>query len=170
MSERVFNWNTFYIDRNMEDFVTWVDTSAIKKHIMEYNELVRYIFFFFNVEILELTHNLFLFSERWFFYGLIFDMNPLVLPMNTMLLPEWTYWLQSQINCSLAGRVRWNICRIFLFHLFIYLFFKLLAINKSKRTWTSRSHLCRDKKVLKKTATMRVQRETFQIKRSILNR
>lgn len=24
----------------MEDFVTWVDTSAIKKHIMEYNELV----------------------------------------------------------------------------------------------------------------------------------
>lgn len=29
-----------YIDRNMEDFVTWVDTSAIKKHIMEYNELV----------------------------------------------------------------------------------------------------------------------------------
>ena len=48
----------------MEDFVTWVDTSAIKKHIMEYNELVRYIFFFFNVEILELTHNLFLFSER----------------------------------------------------------------------------------------------------------
>ena len=26
--------------RNMEDFVTWVDTSAIKRHIMEYNELV----------------------------------------------------------------------------------------------------------------------------------
>lgn len=26
--------------RNMEDFVTWVDSSAIKKHIMEYNEMV----------------------------------------------------------------------------------------------------------------------------------
>nr|CAG4642696.1 EOG090X0APJ [Evadne anonyx] len=29
----------FLVTRNMEDFVTWVDTSAIKKHIMEYNEL-----------------------------------------------------------------------------------------------------------------------------------
>jgi len=29
--------------RNMEDFVTWVDTSAIKRHIMEYNELVSEI-------------------------------------------------------------------------------------------------------------------------------
>lgn len=26
--------------RNMEDFVTWVDTSAIKKHILEYNDAV----------------------------------------------------------------------------------------------------------------------------------
>lgn len=24
----------------MEDFVTWVDTSAIKKHILEYNDAV----------------------------------------------------------------------------------------------------------------------------------
>jgi len=29
----------FLVTRNLEDFVTWVDTSAIKKHIMEYNEL-----------------------------------------------------------------------------------------------------------------------------------
>nr|CAG4645004.1 EOG090X0APJ [Leptodora kindtii] len=29
----------FLVTRNMEDFVTWVDSSAIKKHIMEYNEL-----------------------------------------------------------------------------------------------------------------------------------
>ncbi|XP_044004459.1 U3 small nucleolar ribonucleoprotein protein IMP3 [Aphidius gifuensis] len=27
----------FLVTRNMEDFVTWVDTSAIKKHILEYN-------------------------------------------------------------------------------------------------------------------------------------
>ena len=32
--------NAMYGLRNMEDFVTWVDTSAIKRHIMEYNELV----------------------------------------------------------------------------------------------------------------------------------
>nr|CAG4648124.1 EOG090X0APJ [Moina brachiata]SVE93173.1 EOG090X0APJ [Moina brachiata] len=29
----------FLITRNMEDFVTWVDSSAIKKHIMEYSEM-----------------------------------------------------------------------------------------------------------------------------------
>ncbi|KAK0082120.1 hypothetical protein PV325_011038 [Microctonus aethiopoides] len=27
----------FLINRNLEDFVTWVDTSAIKKHILNYN-------------------------------------------------------------------------------------------------------------------------------------
>lgn len=26
----------------MEDFITWVNTSAIKRHIMEYNNLVRF--------------------------------------------------------------------------------------------------------------------------------
>lgn len=25
----------------MEDFVTWTDTSAIKKHVLDYNEMVR---------------------------------------------------------------------------------------------------------------------------------
>jgi len=30
----------FYSYRSMEDFVTWTDTSAIKKHVMEYNEMV----------------------------------------------------------------------------------------------------------------------------------
>nr|CAG4643400.1 EOG090X0APJ [Ilyocryptus agilis] len=29
----------FLVTRNMEDFVTWVDSSAIKKHVMEYNEM-----------------------------------------------------------------------------------------------------------------------------------
>uniref|UniRef100_A0A1B6GZW8 U3 small nucleolar ribonucleoprotein protein IMP3 n=1 Tax=Cuerna arida TaxID=1464854 RepID=A0A1B6GZW8_9HEMI len=29
----------FLVTRNLEDFVTWVNTSAIKKHIMEYNEM-----------------------------------------------------------------------------------------------------------------------------------
>ncbi|PSN54815.1 U3 small nucleolar ribonucleoprotein IMP3 [Blattella germanica] len=28
----------FLVTRNMQDFLTWVDTSAIRKHIMEYNE------------------------------------------------------------------------------------------------------------------------------------
>uniref|UniRef100_A0A1B6MSN6 U3 small nucleolar ribonucleoprotein protein IMP3 n=1 Tax=Graphocephala atropunctata TaxID=36148 RepID=A0A1B6MSN6_9HEMI len=29
----------FLVTRNLEDFVTWVDSSAIKKHILEYNEM-----------------------------------------------------------------------------------------------------------------------------------
>ncbi len=37
--------NRFFVcdccDRNMEDYVTWVDTSKIRKHVLEYNEEVR---------------------------------------------------------------------------------------------------------------------------------
>lgn len=29
----------YYFFRPLEDFVTWVDTSAIKKHVLEYNDL-----------------------------------------------------------------------------------------------------------------------------------
>ena len=29
----------FLVSRNLEDFVTWVDTSKIRKHLMEYKEL-----------------------------------------------------------------------------------------------------------------------------------
>ena len=29
----------FLVPRNMEDFITWVDTSKIKQHIMEYRDL-----------------------------------------------------------------------------------------------------------------------------------
>ncbi|RMX60648.1 hypothetical protein pdam_00024227 [Pocillopora damicornis] len=29
----------FLVTKNMEDFVTWTDTSKIRKHIMEYNDL-----------------------------------------------------------------------------------------------------------------------------------
>jgi len=29
----------FLVTRSMEDFITWVDSSAIKKHVQEYNEL-----------------------------------------------------------------------------------------------------------------------------------
>ena len=29
----------FLTTRNLEDFVTWVDTSAIRKHVMEYKEM-----------------------------------------------------------------------------------------------------------------------------------
>ncbi|XP_062920944.1 U3 small nucleolar ribonucleoprotein protein IMP3 [Mobula hypostoma] len=28
----------FLVTRNMEDFITWVDSSKIKRHVMEYNE------------------------------------------------------------------------------------------------------------------------------------
>ena len=28
----------FMVSRHMEDFITWVDTSKIKKHIMKYND------------------------------------------------------------------------------------------------------------------------------------
>ncbi|XP_055497976.1 U3 small nucleolar ribonucleoprotein protein IMP3 [Leucoraja erinacea] len=28
----------FIVTRNMEDFITWVDSSKIKRHVMEYNE------------------------------------------------------------------------------------------------------------------------------------
>ncbi|KAF0295526.1 U3 small nucleolar ribonucleoprotein IMP3 [Amphibalanus amphitrite] len=29
----------FFVTRSMEDFLTWVDASAIRKHVLEYNEL-----------------------------------------------------------------------------------------------------------------------------------
>nr|CAG4645709.1 EOG090X0APJ [Lynceus sp. MCZ IZ 141354] len=29
----------FLVSRNLEDFVTWVDSSAIKRHILEYNDM-----------------------------------------------------------------------------------------------------------------------------------
>lgn len=29
----------FLLTRNMEDFLTWTDTSAIRKHVLEYNDL-----------------------------------------------------------------------------------------------------------------------------------
>ena len=28
----------YIVTRNMEDYVTWVDTSKIRKHIMKYND------------------------------------------------------------------------------------------------------------------------------------
>lgn len=31
----------FLVTRSLEDFVTWVDGSAIKKKVMEYNDMVR---------------------------------------------------------------------------------------------------------------------------------
>lgn len=29
----------FLVTRNLEDFVTWVDSSKIKKHVLTYNEM-----------------------------------------------------------------------------------------------------------------------------------
>lgn len=37
------------VTRTLEDFVTWVDSSKIKKHIMEYNGMVRYNYICFRV-------------------------------------------------------------------------------------------------------------------------
>ncbi|GMJ10355.1 hypothetical protein like AT5G15750 [Hibiscus trionum] len=31
---------TFLVTRNMEDFITWVDTSKIRRKVLEYNERV----------------------------------------------------------------------------------------------------------------------------------
>lgn len=36
----------FLVNRSLEDFVTWVDGSAIKKHVMEYNEMVCFLLFY----------------------------------------------------------------------------------------------------------------------------
>lgn len=30
----------FLVTRSLEDFVTWVDGSAIRKHVLEYNDMV----------------------------------------------------------------------------------------------------------------------------------
>lgn len=30
----------FLVSRTLEDFVTWVDSSKIRKHVMEYNNMV----------------------------------------------------------------------------------------------------------------------------------
>lgn len=29
----------FIVSRNLEDFVTWVDSSAIRKHVLDYNNM-----------------------------------------------------------------------------------------------------------------------------------
>lgn len=34
------------VTRTLEDFVTWVDSSKIKQHVLEYNGLVRYTYFY----------------------------------------------------------------------------------------------------------------------------
>lgn len=35
-----YTWFSFVYFRQMEDFVTWTDTSAIKKHVLDYNDMV----------------------------------------------------------------------------------------------------------------------------------
>lgn len=32
----------FLVSRTLEDFVTWVDQSAIRKHVLEYNNMVSF--------------------------------------------------------------------------------------------------------------------------------
>lgn len=44
----------FLVSRTLEDFVTWVDGSAIRKHVLEYNNVVSIIqiFDYCSIEIL----------------------------------------------------------------------------------------------------------------------
>lgn len=37
----------FLVSRTLEDFVTWVDGSAIRKHVLEYNNIVSFFLSFF---------------------------------------------------------------------------------------------------------------------------
>lgn len=40
----------FLVSRTLEDFVTWVDSSKIRRHVMEYNNMVgSYDFFFLDL-------------------------------------------------------------------------------------------------------------------------
>lgn len=38
----------FLVSRTLEDFVTWVDSSAIRQHVLEYNNIVSFFFVFFH--------------------------------------------------------------------------------------------------------------------------
>lgn len=40
----------FLVSRTLEDFVTWVDSSAIRKHVMEYNNMVSALAYDSNFE------------------------------------------------------------------------------------------------------------------------
>lgn len=45
----------FLVSRTLEDFVTWVDSSAIRQHVLEYNNIVRvFVFTFFVFQIMNL--------------------------------------------------------------------------------------------------------------------
>lgn len=37
----------FLVTRSLEDFVTWVDGSAIRKHVLEYNDMVHFLYIIF---------------------------------------------------------------------------------------------------------------------------
>lgn len=38
----------FLVSRTLEDFVTWVDSSAIRQHVLEYNNIVSVLFLTFS--------------------------------------------------------------------------------------------------------------------------
>lgn len=35
---------SFLVSRTLEDFVTWVDNSKIRKHVLEYNSMVKIVY------------------------------------------------------------------------------------------------------------------------------
>lgn len=55
------------VTRSLEDFVTWVDNSKIRKHVLEYNDLVSIVKF---SHLNNSNDSCLYFSERWF-YSLI---------------------------------------------------------------------------------------------------
>lgn len=55
----------FLVSRTLEDFVTWVDSSKIRKHVMEYNDMVRLMVASSHIER-KLISSFFFLSERRF--------------------------------------------------------------------------------------------------------
>lgn len=63
----------FLVSRTLEDFVTWVDSSKIRRHVMEYNNMVgifhylsqriffRLLLFFFYFSVTTSNYN----GQRW---------------------------------------------------------------------------------------------------------
>lgn len=56
----------FLVSRTLEDFVTWVDGSAIRKHVLEYNNIVSWNWNFYVFERCNILLFFFQLAERRF--------------------------------------------------------------------------------------------------------
>lgn len=57
----------FLVTRTLEDFVTWVDSSKIKRHVLEYNGLVRILYHLYLKKFIDI-HDIF-FSVMTFYFN-----------------------------------------------------------------------------------------------------